>query len=159
MSLLFSFDPVTFIQASVEPLRAIGYAHLGQDRIHQFLIENLCIFFRSKIVVTFAPNSPAISQAVSDLLCAGLAAKTTIRLRYAGFTEILLGKNIGSDLAPLFGHLYIVHFKYHLTIGITDHTGTVIIFKLVEHIYSIFRKATTKLQSPHGGSLFSVCHN
>ena len=159
MSLWFSFDPVTFIQASVEPLRAIGYAHLGQDRIHQFLIENLRIFFRSEVIIFLSPHFPTVGQSVCYLFSRSFPACAAIGLRYSCFAKIFLGKDISCNLAPLLWHFNIIHLKHYLARRILNHTGTVIIFKLVEHIYSIFRKATTKLQSPHGGRLFSVCHN
>src|SRR5689334_2867538 len=80
------------------------------------------------------------------LLNTCFAAGRTIGLWHAGFTEIFLSKNVGSNLAPLPGHFYVIHFKHHLAARIANDAGTIIILKLVVRIYSFFCEATLKLQ-------------
>src|SRR5215212_6322720 len=112
MTLWFSFDAIAFMQACVEPLRRIGYAHLVKDGINQFFVKDLCIVKAGEITVTFSPHTPAICHAMCNLFYRCLATQRTVGLRHTGLSEIFLGKDVSSDLAPLFWNLHVVHFEY-----------------------------------------------
>ena len=142
MSLWFSGNAIALMQAGIEPLRTVGHTHLIQNRIHQLFIKYLCIMGRCKISVTFAPYSPAVGHTMCYLLCRCFSTKTAIRLWYTCFTKIFLCKNISCYLTPLFRHFYIVHFKYHFTIGISDYGSTIVIFKHIVHVHVLPGKAT-----------------
>src|SRR6218665_3629658 len=112
MTLWFTCNAIAFIQTSIEPLRAVGHAHLIEDRINKFFIKHLCIFWGSEVSILFAPGAPAIGQPVCHLLRGSLPPCCTVGLRNTGLTEILLRKYVCSNLAPLFRNLHIFHFKY-----------------------------------------------
>src|SRR3954471_11096360 len=124
MSLRLSGYAIAFVQTGIEPLWAIGHTSLVKNAVDKLIIKHLGILGRSKIAVAFAPNSPAVSHTVCYLLHACFTSGCTIRLWYTGFAEILLGKDVSSNLAPLLRHFYIVHLKHYLTAWIADNAGT-----------------------------------
>src|SRR5687767_6049677 len=119
MPLWLSFDTITFIQAGIEPLGAIGNTHLVEYAIHQFIIKNPGIILRCEIAISLTPYFPAISQPVRNLFGGCLTTQTSIGLRNSGFTEIFLCNNIGSYLAPLPWNLHIIHFKHNFPVWIS----------------------------------------
>ena len=86
------------------------------------------------------------------LLGRGLTTQTSVGLWNTSLAEILLRKNIGCNLAPLFGNLYVSHFKNNFTGWITNHRSTIVILKLIKHIHIITGEAAAELQTA-----FSVC--
>ncbi len=61
-------DAVGPVQAGVEPLRAVGGAHLVQEHVGEFVVKRLGVFGGVEIAVFFAPVSPAAGEAMDDLL-------------------------------------------------------------------------------------------
>src|SRR5438105_3855155 len=122
MALRLSFDTVAFIKTRIEPLRRVRHAHLVEDRIHQFVIEHLRIFRGRKISVTLSPHSPAICKTVCYLFRAGFTTRRTVSLGNTSFAKIFLGKNVGSDLAPLSWYLDVFHFEHHFPVWVPYYT-------------------------------------
>src|SRR4051812_9723429 len=75
MALGLAGDAIAFVKPGIEPLRAVGHAHLVQDGINQFLIKYLCVLFSGEIAIAFAPHAPAIGHAVGYLFGGGFAAE------------------------------------------------------------------------------------
>src|ERR1700722_8494372 len=149
MSLWLACDPIAFMQPRVEPLRRVGHTGLVKDTIDELFVKDLRILFRSKIAVTFAPHPPAVSHAVCDLFDGGLASQGAIRLGNACLTKIFLGKNVGCNLTPSGGDLYIGHLKHYFSTGITDNGSTIIIGELIEYVSVFLSEAADKLQAFH----------
>ena len=61
-------DAVGEVQARVEPLRAVGGAHLVQQHVRELVVERLGVFGGVEVAVLLAPVPPAAGQAVDDLL-------------------------------------------------------------------------------------------
>ena len=135
------------MQAGIEPLRTVRHAGLVQNRIHQFIIKNLCIIFCSEVTIPFAPNPPAVCHAVGHLLYSGFPSGGAVGLWHTSFSKIFLCKDVGGYLAPLPGHFHIIHLKYHFSTRVFNYGGTVIVFKHIVRRYAILGKLPGKLQS------------
>src|SRR5690606_37465384 len=90
VTLWLAGNAIAFVQTCIEPLWRIGYAHLVQNRINQFIIKHLGVFRGSEITIAFAPGLPAIREAMRYLFGRCFATEGTIGLGYAGLTEIFL---------------------------------------------------------------------
>src|ERR1700733_8295999 len=104
MSLGLAGDAVALVETGIEPLGGGGAAGLIEDAIDQLFIEDLGVLRGSEIPRAFAPYAPAVGHAMGYLSDGGLPAERTVGLGNAGLTEIFLGKDVGSNLAPLRGH-------------------------------------------------------
>src|ERR1051326_7465257 len=111
MSLRLACYAIAFMQACIEPLGGVGYTSLVQDAVNKLFVEYLRVFSAGKIAVSLTPYAPAVGHTVGYLFYGSFPAQRAVRLRNACFTKIFLCKNVGGDLAPLFWHFYIVHFK------------------------------------------------
>ena len=89
-----------------------------------------------------------------DLFNGCFAPKATIGLWYTGFTEILLGEDVGSNLAPMSRYFDVFHFEDYFTIGVTDNRGSVIVLKLVVHRRIVACVVAFELKAFGGGRFF-----
>ncbi|MCY1232293.1 hypothetical protein D9M72_447760 [compost metagenome] len=117
------------MQAGVEPLRGVRRNALGGEHIGKFVTEGGGVFFAGEIAALPAPIGPGAGQAIENLAGIGLGTVVfflgqslqRIRVRdrppeeggdvvlldalhlgrNAGLAEILLGENVGRDLAEL----------------------------------------------------------
>ena len=121
MPLRLAFDTIALIQSRIEPLRTVGNTGLVQNRKDQFIVKNLGVFPARKITVSLSPNLPAIGHAVCNLLGRSLPSRCSVGPGHSCLPEIFLRNDIRCNLAPLFGYLHIIHFKYHLTTRIADY--------------------------------------
>lgn len=75
------------------------------------------------------------------------AAKATIGLWHTGFAEVLLGQDVGGNLAPMGGDFNILHFEDNLAVGVTDYRRSVVVLKLVVHRRGIVGVVAFKLKA------------
>ena len=115
--------------------------------MYQFFVKDGSIFSRCEVIISFAPYPPTVGHAACHLLCRSFPAQRTIGLRYTGFTKIFLCNDVSSYLAPLFGYLYIGHFKNHFSRRISNNTRSIVVLKHIKRRNALFGKATLELKS------------
>ena len=129
MALARAVDAVGPVQPGVEPLRAVGRAHLHGEHVAKLVEEGARVLLGGEIAGLPAPIGPGPGQPVEHLLCVGFADEAFglgQRLkrplvwdrppepggdglfldllggrRNACLAEVFLGKNVGGDLAPM----------------------------------------------------------
>src|SRR4051794_19040942 len=111
MSLRFSGNAIRVMQTCIKPLRRVWRGQLPGNGINYFVVKYIGVFWRGKVIITYAPILPALGHAIGNLFDASFGTRGAIRQRNTGFTEVLLRKYIGSNLAPGRRYLYVVHFK------------------------------------------------
>ena len=148
VALARAIDAIGPVQAGIEPLRAVGRAHLfGQHEAH-LVIEGACIFLAVEIAALPAPIGPCAGKTVEHVLGRALAddslllgqcrKRFLIRFRTpqpggnavlfhalqnrrdARLAEILLREDIGRDLAPRGRHLDVLLAEHHRPVRILD---------------------------------------
>ncbi|MCY1511070.1 hypothetical protein D9M68_454640 [compost metagenome] len=129
VALAGAIDAIGPVQAGVEPLRRVRRDALGGEHVGEFVLEGGGVFFRVEVAALPAPIGPGAGQAIENLAGIGLGTVVfflgqslqRIRVRdrppeeggdvvlldalhlgrNAGLAEILLGENVGRDLAEL----------------------------------------------------------
>ena len=91
---------------------------------------------------------------MSHLFYGCFATEATIGLWHTGFTEIFLGKDVGSNLAPMGGDFHVFHFEDNFAIGVTNNRGSVIVLKLVVHRRIVACVVALKLKAFGWGCFF-----
>ncbi|OQA37758.1 MAG: hypothetical protein BWY56_00657 [Acidobacteria bacterium ADurb.Bin340] len=113
-------DAVGEVQARVEPLGAVGGAHLVGQHVHQFVVEGLGILGCVEVAAGFAPEAPAPGEAVEDLPGVPLAAAGGVD---AFAAEVLLGQDVHRHLGPALRHHHILGFEDHGAVQLADAAG------------------------------------
>ena len=80
MALARTVDAIGPMKTRVEPLRAVGGAHLHRQHVAIFIIEGTGIVFSTEVAALKTPIGPGSSKTVEHLASIGLAAET-LRLR------------------------------------------------------------------------------
>ena len=151
MPLPRTVDAVGPVQAGVEPLRAVGRAHLRGQGVAHLVVIGPSVRLGREISALPAPIGPGAGEAVEDLPRRGLAAEP-LRLgqlgelrvigdrapqevgnallphalqggRHARFAEILLRQHVGGHLAPAFRNLQVLQAEDHRPVRIADLRG------------------------------------
>ena len=148
VALAGAVDAIGPVQAGVEPLRRVRRHHLHGEHVAQFVVERLGIGLGFEIAALPAPIGPGAGEAIEDLGGRGLTDPALLlrqllqRLlvgdrapqpgrdralfdllqarRHAGLAEILLGEDVGGDLAPGVGHRNALEAEHDRTVGIAD---------------------------------------
>ena len=148
MALARAVDAVGPVQPGVEPLRAVGRAHLLGEHVAKLVEEGARILLGGEISGLPAPIGPGSGQPVEHLPCVGFADEALSlwqRLesplvgdrppeprgdglfldplggsRHACLPEIFLGKDIGGDLAPMSRHHEAFQVEHHGAVWIAD---------------------------------------
>ncbi len=143
MPLRRALDAVGPVQASVEPLRAIGSGHLAGEHEAAFIEESLRVGFAGEIAAFPAPVGPAAGQAAKNLACVGFLAERRIGggfaaleparharfgdvvhlLGHASLAEVFLGQDIGRHLRPVLGDQHILHLENDGSVRVYDARG------------------------------------
>jgi hypothetical protein len=113
-------DAVGEVQAGVEPLRAVGRAHLVGQHVHEFVIEDLGILGVIEVAVPLAPVAPAPGQPVEHLAGVVLAAASQVDALAA---EILLGQDVHRHLGPAFRHHHVLQLEHDGAVQLRDPAG------------------------------------
>ncbi len=141
-------DAVGPVQAGVEPLRRVGRGHLAGQHVAQLVHEGGGVHLVVEIAALPAPVGPGAGEPVEDLLGRHLGAGALVfgqvrqgrLIRHAapqeggnivlldllqargdaGLAEILLGDDVGRDLAPASRHVDAVEREHHGPVGIAD---------------------------------------
>ncbi len=133
VALAGAVDAVGPVQAGVEPLRAVGGRHLHRQHVAVLIEEGARVLLAREVAALEAPIGPGAGEPVEHLAGVALAAVALglgqlgkgalvgggapgpgrdLRLLDllqaagdAGLAEILLGEDVGGDLAPVRGHV------------------------------------------------------
>ena len=152
VALAGAVDAVGPVQAGVEPLRAVGRAHLRGQHVAVLVVEGARVVLGGEVAALPAPVGPGAGEAVEHLAGVVLAAvmrsasgssasarssgterhsqdgtvSSSTRLqarRHAGLAEILLRQDVGRDLAPVLGDREILQAEDDRAIRIPDLAG------------------------------------
>ncbi len=141
-------DAVGPVQAGVEPLRRVRRRLLRGQHVAQFVEEGAGVVLGVEIAALPAPVGPGAGETVEDLAGVMLGGGALGRgefargflvgdgapqprgdgvlldplqlRRHAGLAEILLGEDVGGDLAPRRGHLDALELEDDRTVRIAD---------------------------------------
>ena len=78
MTLARAIDAVGPVQPGIEPLRAVGRAHLHGEHVAKLVEEGARVLFGGEIAALPAPIGPGAGQPVEHLLCVGFAAEALV---------------------------------------------------------------------------------
>src|SRR5512147_2362161 len=148
MALARAVDAVGPVEAGVEPLRAVGRAHLLGEHVAELVEEGAGVLLGGEIAGLPAPIGPSSGHPVEHLAGVGLSAEAGIlgksgkRVliwnrppqpggeggfldllgggRHAGLTEVFLGKDVGGDRAPMSRHREALEVEDHRAVWIAD---------------------------------------
>ncbi len=151
MALTGAVDAIGPVQAGVEPLRRVRCDALGGEHIGQFVLEGGGVFLGCEVLTLPAPVGPGAGETVEDLARIGFRAEAlTLGERLQGFgvrhgapqerryvvfldllqarghaslAEVLLGEDVGCDLAELLGHIDIGQPEDDGSIRVLDLAG------------------------------------
>ncbi len=130
-------DAVRPVEPGVEPLGAVGRAHLVRHHVREFVIERLCVLVAVEVAVALSPVLPAPREAVDDLprgffgpradLIGGRGIEPRRRqpvlaavLGDARLAKVLGDHDVGRELRPGLGHLRIGHLEDDRAVGVAD---------------------------------------
>ncbi len=157
MSLRGAGNPISPIEARVEPLRAVRGAHLVEQHVGQLIVKCLGIFGAVEIVMRFTPVPPATGQAMNHLpggffgTSNDLASRILFRvaigvqLRHTSLAEILADHDVGRQLAPVFWNLGIIHLEDDRSIRIGNPAGPLLVLDGGKNILVRLRESTGNL--------------
>ncbi len=141
-------DAIGPVEAGVEPLRAVGRAHLHGEHVAVLVVEGAGIGLRREVAALPAPIGPGAGEAIEDLAGIRLAADARLRVegreraliggrapepggnrilfdaaqlrRHAGLAEILLRQDVGGNGTPMRGHREILEAEDDRAVRIFD---------------------------------------
>ena len=140
MPLRRAIDAIGPVQASVEPLRAVGRRALAGQHMTHFVEIGAGVFFGGEISALPAPVGPGPGEPVENLLGGGFALHRRTfggnrppeelghilflhrarGRRHAGLAEVFLRDDVGGDLAPARGDFHVVELEDDGTVRVSD---------------------------------------
>ena len=170
VALAGAVDAVGPVQAGVEPLRRVRGGHLHGEHVAVLVVECAGVFLGGEVATLLAPVGPGAGKAVEDLTSIGFTAgavrlgefgqRALVRdrapeprrdlgffnalqaLGHAGLAEILLGEDVGCNLAPVLGHVEAVELEDGRAVGIFDFADRTPELDRFVRRFAGFRKAT-----------------
>ena len=123
MSLGRTGSAIGKIQTGIEPLWRVGSTHLLENHEGYLVVKSLSIIWSIEIMVFFTPIFPTANHTMNNLFNGVFAAGHRMALIIGNniaifvalwnpcFPEVLLGKNISSNLRPVLRNFNISHLK------------------------------------------------